>query len=42
MRSCLAVGADAAKMLACAVRKPLVGVHHMVTGHLFYFRESLV
>lgn len=30
MRSCLAVGADAAKTLATVMRKPLVGVHHMV------------
>lgn len=31
MRSCLAVGADAAKTLAIVTRKPLVGVHHMVS-----------
>ena len=35
MRSCLAVGANAAKTLACVMRKPLVGVHHMVTWHYF-------
>ncbi|KAF8320785.1 glycoprotease [Clavulina sp. PMI_390] len=29
MRSCLAVGADAAKNIASVLRKPLVGVHHM-------------
>lgn len=30
MRACLAVGMNAAKSLAAALRKPLVGVHHMV------------
>ena len=30
MRACLAVGMNAAKTLAAALQKPLVGVHHMV------------
>jgi hypothetical protein len=30
MSACLAVGMNAAKSLAAALRKPLVGVHHMV------------
>lgn len=30
MSSCLAVGMNAAKSLAAALRIPLVGVHHMV------------
>jgi len=31
MAGCLAVGCNAAKTLAVALDKPLVGVHHMVS-----------
>lgn len=31
MARCLGVGADAAKTLAAATNKPIVGVHHMVS-----------
>jgi tRNA A37 threonylcarbamoyltransferase TsaD len=30
MTGCLGVGSSAAKTLAAALKKPLVGVHHMV------------
>lgn len=30
MPGCLSVGMNAAKSLAAALKKPLVGVHHMV------------
>ena len=41
MQSCLAVGAGAAKTLAAVLNKPLVGVHHMVSGRLHVLRRRL-
>jgi tRNA A37 threonylcarbamoyladenosine modification protein TsaB len=35
MVSCLNVGANAAKTLAAALNKPIVGVHHMVVPDSF-------
>jgi tRNA A37 threonylcarbamoyltransferase TsaD len=32
MPGCLSVGMNAAKTLAAALKKPLVGVHHMVSA----------
>ena len=32
MPGCLSVGMNAAKTLAAALHKPLVGVHHMVSS----------
>jgi tRNA A37 threonylcarbamoyltransferase TsaD len=37
MSGCLSVCSNAAKTLASALKKPLVGVHHMVRPPLFYF-----
>lgn len=40
---CLSVGSNAAKSLAAALGKPLVGVHHMVRSHvLFLSNASLI
>jgi tRNA A37 threonylcarbamoyltransferase TsaD len=36
MPGCLSVGMNAAKSLAAALKKPLVGVHHMVQLICFY------
>ena len=36
MFSCLSVGANAAKTLAAALNKPIVGVHHMVGSAQFW------
>ena len=35
MSGCLSVCANAAKTLAAALQKPLVGVHHMVRSFIF-------
>lgn len=37
----LSVGSNAAKTLAAALNKPLVGVHHMVSAMGYFLREFL-
>ena len=41
MPGCLSVGMNAAKTLAAALGKPLVGAHHMVTFFLALVQTSL-
>jgi len=41
MTGCLGVGSSAAKTLAAALNKPLVGVHHMVRTLFLLIPESV-